>query len=257
MLKDRVAIITGVGHPRGIGRGIALAFAREGADLVLADIDGEGAGDVAREVRAMGRGAIAVRTDVSSEHEVRAMVDATLKEYDRIDVLVNNAGVSRHHGVLEISAGEWDWLLAVNLRGPFLCTRAVLPTMIEQRYGRIVFTASTAGKFGAAPRRGAHYAASKGGVIGLARTVARQYARHGITSNAVAPGYIDTDLARGWETPEETARRRRAEGQAGHVPLGRLGVPGDVAEVIVFLASEGASYVTGEVLDVNGGQYID
>ncbi len=254
-MQGRVAIVTGASHPRGMGRATALALAREGADLVLTDIEVEGTQAIAEEIRASGRRALALRTDITREDQVQAVVAAALEEHGRIDVLVNNAGVTRLHPILEISAEEWDRILAVNLKGAFLCTKAVLPTMIRQRYGRIVSIASHVAEQGAGGVVGAHYAASKAGILGLMKTVARQMAPYGITSNAVAPGPIDTDFTRDYETPEQAFRRRSA--LVPKLPLGRLGEPREVAEAVLFLASDGASYITGEVLDVNGGLHID
>lgn len=254
-VSGRVAIVTGAGYPRGIGRATALALAREGADLVLADLHAEGANAIAAEVSALGRRALAVRTDVTREDQVDAMAAAALAEFGRIDILVNNAGIVQHHPLLEITAADWDRMIAVHLKGAFLCTRAVIPAMVDQRYGRIVSIASVNAERGGGGTSGAHYNAAKGGIISFAKTVARKFAAYGITSNVVSPGYIDTDITRDYETDEERAARRQAI--VAQIPLGRLGMPEDIAMAVLFLASDEASFITGEVLDVNGGQHID
>lgn len=253
-VQGKVVIVTGAGHPRGIGRAIALTMARDGADLVLADVNGEGAAAIAEEVRALGRQALAVATDVSKEEDVNAMVEAALGEFGRIDVLVNNAGISRYQQVLDLSLQEWNLIMAINLTGPFLCTRAVLPAMIRQGGGRVVFISSHVAISGSGLKNGAHYAASKAGVIGFAKSVARQFAHHGITSNVVAPGPIDTDISRESEPRDKYLARRQA--QVSEILLGRIGVTQDVADAVWFLASDRASYITGEVLLVNGGMLI-
>lgn len=254
-MEGKVAIVTGVGRPRGIGRAIALTLSREGADVVVAGTNVEGTKAVAEEIRAMERRALAVQTDVTREEQVHAMVEAALAEFGKIDVLVNNAGVNRFLPVHEITTEEWDRVITINLKGTFLCTRAVLPTMMRQGGGRIIFMSSMVAAWGAAPAGGAHYAASKGGIESLAKTVARQMACYGITANVVAPGPVDTDITRDFETPEEYAQRR--EKQKSMIPIGRICTAQDVANGVLFFASDEASYITGEVLALNGGMHID
>ncbi len=254
-MKESVAVVTGAGHPRGMGRAIALAMAREGANLVLADINEAGAAAIAEEIRALDQRALAVRTDVSREEQVKEMVDSTLREFGHIDVLVNNAGFGQHRPVVELTVEEWDRMLDVHLKGTFLCTKAVLPSMMRQKRGSIVYISSVTAERGGGPWSGIHYSSAKAGIMGFAKTVARQYASYGVRSNVVVPGYIDTDITRDFETPER--RAERLESVRTQVPLGRLGTPQDVAEAVLFLASDSAAYITGEVLDVNGGYHID
>jgi 3-oxoacyl-[acyl-carrier protein] reductase len=241
-LKDRVAIITG--GARGIGRAIAEAFAAEGARLALADVD-----RAALEAAAGDLGALAVPTDVSDEEAVRAMVEATVRRYGRIDILVNNAGICPLTQFESISHAEWDRVLAINLTGAFLGCQATAPHMRDAGYGRIINISSVAGKMGGVTV-GVHYAVSKAGLLGLTWSLARLYAPFGITANAIAPVTVETDLTREWP-PEILEQLRRS------IPLGRLARVADVASAAVFLASEQSGFITGEVLDVNGGFLMD
>ena len=241
-LKDRVAIITG--GARGIGRAIAEAFAAEGARLALADVD-----RAALEAAAGDLGALAVPTDVSDEEAVRAMVEATVRRYGRIDILVNNAGICPLTQFESISHAEWDRVLAINLTGAFLCCQAAAPHMRDAGYGRIINISSVAGKMGGVTV-GVHYAVSKAGLLGLTWSLARLYAPFGITANAITPVTVETDLTRDWP-PEILEQLRRS------IPLGRLARVADVASAAVFLASEQSGFITGEVLDVNGGFLMD
>jgi 3-oxoacyl-[acyl-carrier protein] reductase len=219
----RVAIVTGAS--RGIGRGVADALAGAGA-IVVAAARGEHAADAA---------------------SVQALVDTVLERFGRIDVLVNNAGIARDQLLLRMKREDWDAVLATNLTGAFLCTQAVVKTMVRQRAGRIVFIGSVVGQMGNAGQ--ANYAASKAGLIGFARALARELASRNVTVNVVAPGLIDTDMTR--------ALTERAKGDwSEQIPLGRLGTPEDVAAAVAFLASDRAGYVTGQVLAVNGGMYL-
>lgn len=246
-LQGRVAVVTGGG--KGIGRAICLELARRGAHIVVADINDEAAQDVCREVQALGREALAVHTDVSSRDSVRAMVSATLERFGRLDILVNNAGICSLTPFEEISDAAWARTIAVNLTGPFLCCQEAIKPMRERGWGRIISISSVAGKMGSL-RSSVDYAAAKGGLIALTLALARRYAKSGITANVVAPGTIDTDLTRDW--PEEVIQDLLT-----HIPLGYLGRAEDVAAAVGFLASEEAGYITGEVLDVNGGVLMD
>lgn len=248
--RGRVVVVTG--GERGIGRGIVLAFASRGAHLVVAHADDERsadeAADVAAQVRHAGSDVLLVRTDVRSESDVASLARAAESSFGRIDVLVNNAGVYPRALVTEMPVETFDDTVAVNLRGTFLCCRAVLPGMIARRGGRIV-TISSAAAF--APRvRGAHYAATKAGIIGLSRALALEVAPHGITVNVVAPGTVDTEQSRQELDDEAFAQLAR------DIPIGRIGTPGDVAGAVLYFASDAASWVTGQTLLVNGGRLM-
>lgn len=255
LLEGKVAIVTGAGSPRGIGRATALAMAREGADVAVADLNLAGAERTAAEVRELGRRALAISVDVTSEEQTLRMARETLAWGRRIDILANCAGITRPTPVQEISVEEWDLIVDVDLKGVFLCTRAVLPAMLEQRYGRIVSISSVSGKQGGGVFGSAHYCAAKAGVAGFTKAVARQMARYGITANAVAPGLIDTDITVG--LVEEETRLRLRQQSLQSILLGRLGTAQEVAEAVVFLASDRAGYITGEEVDVNGGLHMD
>ncbi len=241
-LKDRVAIVTGAA--RGIGRAIAEAFVTEGARIALADVDRETLDAAGRDL-----GMLAVPTDVSDAAAVRVMVEATLGQYGRIDILVNNAGICPLTQFELISRAEWDRVIGINLTGAFLCSQAAVPHMRAAGYGRIINVSSAAGKMGGVTV-GAHYAASKAGMLGLTWSLARLYAPFGITANAIAPVTVETDLTRDWP-PGVLEQLRRS------IPLGRLARVTDVASAAVFLASTDAGFITGEVLDVNGGFLMD
>jgi 3-oxoacyl-[acyl-carrier protein] reductase len=243
-LRGRVAIVTGAS--RGIGRAVARALAARGALVVAAARQGH-AEPVVAEIAAAGGRAEAASVDVTDRASVQRMVAAVVERHGRVDVLVNNAGIARDELLVRMKPEAWDAVLATNLTAAFTCTQAVLKPMIRQRSGRIVCIGSVVGQMGNAGQ--ANYAASKAGLIGFARAVAREVASRGITVNVVAPGFIDTDMTRA--LPEATRAAWAAQ-----IPVGRLGTAEEVAAAVCFLASEEASYITGQVLAVNGGLYM-
>jgi len=244
-LTGKVAIVTGSG--RGIGRAIVLKLAGAGADIVVNDINEASLGEVVAEIKALGRKALAVPADVSSAADVTRLVDTAAAEFKHIDILVNNAGVTRDNLVMRMSDEDWDTVLAIDLKSAFLCTRAVLRPMLRQRWGRIVSIASVVGIIGNAGQ--ANYAAAKAGIIAFTRSVAKEVASRGITANAVAPGYIATAMTKALDDKQTDELLKL-------VPIGEPGTPQDVAEAVAFLASEEARYITGQVLNVDGGMAI-
>jgi NAD(P)-dependent dehydrogenase (short-subunit alcohol dehydrogenase family) len=243
-LQGRVALVTGAG--RGIGGAIADALAARGASIVVNDID-----EALASARAakLGRSAIAAQGDASSANDVRRTVEAGIAAFGKIDILVNNAGQDRAVSILDLAEDEWDRFMAVNLKSAFLFSKAVLPGMIERKHGRIVCMSSIVAHQGAM-NGGIHYATTKAGMLGFARTLARQMAKTGVTVNAIAPGVVDTDLIRTHMKPEMRERVTQA------IPLGRLADPAEIGKAVAFLVSDDASYVTGATLDVNGGFWI-
>ena len=243
-LKDKVAIVTGAG--RGIGEGVALRFAAEGAKIVCVDVNMEDAGGTVEAIKAKGGDAVAVRCDVSKAAETEAMAAAALDAFGTVDILVNNAGLIRDAQLKNMTEEMWDLVLNVNTKGPFLCCKAVTPVMVEKKYGKIVNLSSRAalGNFGQA-----NYSAAKAGVIALTRTLALEMARHNINVNCIAPGYIDTPLMKG--LPEKVIERILAG-----TPLGRAGKPEDIAAAALFLVSDEASFITGQTLFVCGGRSL-
>ena len=244
-LEGRVAFVTGAAQ--GIGRAIALALAEDGADLVLGDLNLEKLEATAREVEGLGRKALAIHLDVSSSDSVQAAVAKTLETWGKIDILVNNAGITKDNLVLRMKSQDWDAVLGVNLNGAFHCIRTVLPGMVKQRYGRIVNIASVVAQSGNPGQ--ANYIASKAGVIGLTKAVASEVGSRNITVNAVAPGFIVSAMTE--KLPEAVRERMLAM-----IPLGRMGTDRDVAGGVRFLVSEEAGYITGHVLNINGGMYM-
>lgn len=250
-LADKVAIVTGAGSRRGIGRATALTLAREGAHVVVVDLNRPGAEETAAAIEDLGRRSLALGADLTDPEQVNGLVERARQVFGRVDILVNNAGITRPTPVLEIDEREWDLVQAVDLKSVFLCTRAVLPIMVEQRYGRIVCISSIAGQQGGGLFGSSHYAAAKAGITGFVKSVARQMARHGITCNAVAPGLVDTDI--GAEAMDPDQRERVRQATIASVPLGRLATAGDIANGVLFLASDEAEYITGHELSINGG----
>jgi len=244
-LTGKVALVTGAAQ--GIGKAVSLLLARSGTDLVVSDIILEKVEETAREIETIGRKAMALRVDDARLGDVEKMVEAILERFGRIDILVNNAGIARDKLILRMTEEEWDAVLNVNLKGTFNCTKAVVRHMSKQRSGKIVNIASVVGEMGNAGQ--ANYSASKAGVIGFTKTIAREFAQRGINVNAIAPGYI--------ETPMTDALPEKAKEELKRlIPMERLGRPEDVAEAVLFLVSEASSYITGQVLNVNGGIYM-
>jgi 3-oxoacyl-[acyl-carrier protein] reductase len=243
-LTDRVAIVTGSG--RGIGKGIAIRLAEAGADIVVNDVEAaaEAMEGTVGEIKKMNRRAIGIAADVSLAGDVGRLVETALGTLGRIDILVNNAGVTRDGLVMRMSDDDWDTVVNIDLKSVFLCTRSVLRPMLKARWGRIISIASIVGINGNAGQ--ANYAAAKAGVIAFTRSVAREVASRGITANAVAPGYIDTQMTQELDDKQAEELKKR-------IPLGYAGTPRDVAEAVAFLASEEARYITGQVLGVDGG----
>jgi 3-oxoacyl-[acyl-carrier protein] reductase len=242
-LEGKKAIVTGAS--RGLGRAIALAFAREGADVLVNFASRkEQAKEVVAAIEGLGRRAILHRADVSDAAQARAVVEAALARFGRVDILVNNAGITMPKGLLETSEAEWDRVLAINLKGVFLCCKAVAQAMMAQGGGRIINIASTAGQAGILS--GPAYCAAKAGVLGLTKCLARAFAPYNVQVNAISPAMIDTEILY-WRTPEQWKDTLES------IPLKKLGNPDDLAEAAVFLASSGGNFVTGATLDVNGG----
>jgi 3-oxoacyl-[acyl-carrier protein] reductase len=239
----QVAIITGAA--RGIGRAIAKRLASSGAKIVVTDIRSSKSEHVVKEIVKDGGEATSIQVDVSKADQVQRMVDETLDAYDRIDILVNNAGIFTAATFPEMTETQWDEMLAVHLKGTFLCSRAVIEHMLDRGSGCIINIASTSGISGGTS--GAHYAAAKGGVIAFTRSLGKELARHGVRVNAVAPSKIETDMLQGVDTQEARTQL------INKIPVGRLGKPEDIAEVVAFLVSERASYIVGEIIVASGG----
>lgn len=254
-LDGRVALITGAGSKHGIGREIALAYATAGASVGLADVDEDGIKAAAQALRDSGAKALPLRMDITDPASVSTGVAELERELGPVDVLVNSAGISSPTSIWEIELEEFDRIMDVNVRGGFICLRAVLPGMMERRRGRIVWLSSVAGKQGGGIFGTSHYAASKAAVIGLCQAAARELGPYGITSNAIAPGYVTTGIVARSSTQEMEDRVHAAVVEAA--PLGRPATAKDIACAALYLASDAAAYVTGEILDVNGGSYFD
>lgn len=244
-LKDKVAIVTGGGQ--GIGLAVSKRLASDGASIVVADVNLETAQKAVAELESTGTKAIAVVVDVRKNDQVEALVQKTLEVFGHVDILVNNAGVTRDNLVLRMKEEDWDLVLDINLKGTFLCTKAVAKPMLKARSGCIVNVASVVGLMGNAGQ--ANYAASKAGVIGLTKACAKEFASRGIRVNAVAPGFIQTHMT---DVLSDSAK----EALTKQIPLGKLGTAEDVARAIALLCSEDASYTTGHILNVDGGMVM-
>jgi 3-oxoacyl-[acyl-carrier protein] reductase len=244
-LSGKIALVTGAAQ--GIGREIAFALATDGADVAICDVNLEAAQKTAAEIEGKGKKSLAIKANVASTADVTAMIEQVVEKFGRIDILVNNAGITRDGLILRMKDEDWDLVLSINLKGAFLCTKSALKYMTKQRSGTIINIASIVGAMGNAGQ--ANYVASKAGLIGLTKTIAREYANRGITANAVAPGFIETAMT---QALPENVRQELAK----QIPMGKLGTPEDVANAVRFLASPWASYISGQVVHVNGGMYM-
>jgi len=244
-LKDKVALVTGAA--RGIGRAIALALASEGADIVIWDINIEEAQKASRDIEALGRRSLAQAVDVSNFSKAEEAVNKILDKFTKIDILVNNAGITKDNLLLRMSEADWDAVLNINLKGTFNCTKAVSRFMLKQRSGKIINIASIIGIIGNAGQ--ANYSASKAGIIALTKTAAKEFASRNINVNAIAPGFIQTEMTA--KLPE-----KMKQNMLEMIPIARFGSPEDVAGVCVFLASQEANYITGQTIIIDGGMVM-
>ncbi|MDD4873810.1 MAG: 3-oxoacyl-[acyl-carrier-protein] reductase [Dehalococcoidales bacterium] len=240
-LANKIALVTGSG--RGIGKAIALKLSEAGADVVINDIN-DTAECVAEEIRSTGKNSMAAIANVTSTADVSVMMDNIVAAYGKIDILINNAGITRDQLLLRMTDEEWDSVLNIDLKSVFLCTRAAVKYMLKQRWGRIISISSIVGLAGNPGQ--ANYASAKAGIIGFTRAIAREVAPRGITANAIAPGFIDTDMT-------QRLKEEQKQELMARIPLGYLGSPKDVANAVTFLASDEAAYITGQVLAVDGG----
>lgn len=244
-LKDKVAIVTGAAQ--GIGKVIALGLAKCGADIAVSDITEDGLNSAVQEIEALGRKAIAVKMDVSSLKDCEDMVKKTIDAFGKVDILINNAGITRDTVLLRMKEEQWDQVIQVNLKGTFNCTKAVIRSMFKQKSGKIINISSVTGAMGNAGQ--ANYSASKAAVMGFTKSIAREYAHCGITVNAVAPGFIKTAMT-------DAIPEKDRDAMISIIPAKRLGLPEDVADTVCFLASDMANYITGQVIHINGGMYM-
>jgi len=245
-LEGKAVLVTGAS--RGIGREIALELARQGANVAVNYSGSEAkANEVVDEIKALGRKAFAVKCDVSNAEEVAEMVKGTIDNFGKLDILVNNAGITKDNLLMRMKEEEWDDVININLKGVFLCTKAVTRQMMKQRVGRIINIASVVGVSGNPGQ--ANYVAAKAGVIGLTKTTAKELASRNITVNAIAPGFITTDMTD--KLPEEVTAELLKQ-----IPLARLGEPKDIAKITAFIASDDSAYITGQTLNVNGGMVM-
>ena len=244
-MEGKLTLITG--GARGIGKDIALRFAKEGSNIAICDVNLEEAEKTAGEIKALGRDVLAFKVDVTSSKDIQDMADKILDKFNKIDILINNAGITKDNLLLRMSEEEWDKVIAVNLKGAFLCTKIVSKLMLKQRFGKIVNLASIIGIMGNAGQ--ANYAASKAGIIGLTKSVAKELASRNICVNAIAPGFIKTDMTA--RLPEDVQKKMLSV-----IPLARFGEAKDVADLALFLSSESSSYITGQVIQADGGMVM-
>ena len=244
-LKNKIAIVTGAAQ--GIGKVIALGLAKCGADIAISDINDDSLNAAVNEIETLGRRAVAIKMDVSSLKDCEDMVKKTVEVFGRVDVLINNAGITRDTVLLRMKEEQWDQVMQVNLKGTFNCTKAVIRSMFKQKSGKIINISSVTGAMGNAGQ--ANYAASKAAVMGFTKSIAREYAHCGITVNAVAPGFIKTAMT-------DAIPEKDRDAMISIIPAQRLGLPKDVADTVCFLASDMANYITGQVIHVNGGMYM-
>ena len=245
LVKDKVAIITG--GARGIGKEIARVFAKEGADMCICDVDEQMLDETTKELQSLGRQAIGIKVDVTNFSQVEKMAQKVLDNFKKIDILINNAGITRDNLLLRMKEAEWDAVLNVNLKGTFNCTKAVSKAMVKQRSGRIVNIASIIGLIGNAGQ--SNYAASKGGIISFTKSIAKELASRNINVNAIAPGFIKTDMTAKLSQELQGSMLKM-------IPLNKFGETSDVANVALFLASEPSNYITGHVIQVDGGMVM-
>jgi 3-oxoacyl-[acyl-carrier protein] reductase len=245
-LEGRIAIVTGAA--RGIGKTIAETLAKRGANIIVADLRAEQAVATAQEIATVtGRKTLALSADVSKTESAREMVEKAIAEFGRVDILVNNAGVTRDNLIMRMEEADWDLVIDINLKGAWNCSKAVIRQMMKQRYGRVVNIASVSGLAGQAGQT--NYSASKAGLVGMTKALAREVASRQITVNAVAPGFIPTALTQDLPTDLKEASLKM-------IPLGRWGTPEEIAYAVAFLASDDAAYITGHVLSVDGGMVM-
>jgi 3-oxoacyl-[acyl-carrier protein] reductase len=244
-LDKKVALVTGAG--RGIGRAIAVMLAKEGADIVVNDMDSDSAEQTAQMIHSIGAKTLLSGANIVERSEVQMMFDSIKNQFNRLDILVNNAGITRDNLLIKMTEEEWDQVMAVNLKGVFNCTQLAAKMMTEQNAGKIVNVSSASGQMGNIGQ--VNYATSKAGIIGMTKTLAKELARFNINVNAIAPGFIDTPMTS--QVPDKVKNRIKAS-----IPLNRFGQPEDVAKAVKFLASQESDYITGQVIACNGGLYI-